>query len=172
MKRAALLLLLLLATISRAEDWKTTKSVCHAAFNPSQPAPGTTPAPGGRLHTFEECGVDLFTLDPVGPTLGNIGTGSGFGGGVHVTWSPDANHILNLKSLYSTNGSYVASGQYRLVFRPIHPIEIGGKNGHPGQIDDTRANLDFNLVRFDLAVQDFYGIGPNSTDRKSTRLNS
>jgi hypothetical protein len=163
MSRLALLLLLLLTTAAHAEDWTTTKSACRSGFHPSQPAPGTTPAPAQRLHNFEECAVDLLTLAPVGPTVGNIGTGSGFGGGARVTYSPDANHILNLKSLYSTNGSYVASGQYRLVFRPIRPIEIGGKNGHPGQIDDTHANIDFNLVRFDLAIQDFYGIGPNST---------
>ena len=159
----ALLLLLLLATCARAEDWTTTKSACRDGFHPSQPAPGTTPAPAQRLHNFEECAVDLLTLDPVGPTVGNIGTGSGFGGGVRVTYSPNANQILTLKGLYSTNNSYVTSGQYRFVFRPIRPIEIGGSNGHPGQIDDTHANLDFNLVRFDLAVQDFYGIGPDST---------
>ena len=159
----ALLLLPIPATAARAEDWTTTKSACRDGFHPSQPAPGTTPAPAQRLHNFEECAVDLLTLDPVGPTVGNIGTGSGFGGGVRVSYSPNANQILTLKGLYSTNNSYVTSGQYRFVFRPIRPIEIGGSNGHPGQIDDTHANLDFNLIRFDLAVQDFYGIGPNST---------
>jgi hypothetical protein len=159
----ALFIFVLLATCARAEDWTTTKSACRSGFNPLQPAPGTTPAPAQRLHNFEECAVDLLTLDPVGPTLGNIGTGSGFGGGVRVSYSPNANQILTLKGLYSTDSSYVTSGQYRFVFRPIRPIEIKSKSGHPGQIDDTHANLDFNLVRFDLRVQDFYGLGPNST---------
>jgi hypothetical protein len=157
---AVLLLALLTIASARAESWTTTKS---GFSTPPATTPPSQPEPAWRLHTLEECGIDLFTLDPVGPTMGNIGTGSGFGGGVHVVYAPDANHNVTLKGLYSVNSSYVASGQYRIVFNPIRPIEISGKNGRPGQTDDTKGNLDFNLVRFDLRAQDFYGLGPNST---------
>lgn len=46
---------------------------------------------------------------------------------------------------------------------PIRQIEIPGKNGRPGQIDDTRGNVDFDITRFDLRTQDFYGLGPSSS---------
>lgn len=172
MRRTALLVAsLLLATgaSARAENWATTKSVCDAGFHPKTAAatptsgPPATPAPGERFHTLEECGIDFFTLNPVGPALGSIGTGAGFGGGLHVVVAPDANHILTLKGLYSINSSYVGSGQFRIVFRPVRPIEIKGKNGHPGQTDETRGTVDFNVARFDLRTQDFYGIGPASS---------
>lgn len=165
MRCVAVLLVALLANASvHAESWTTTKSVCRAGFGtPPAVPPPLQAEPAWRLHTLEECGIDLFTLDPVGPTMGNIGTGSGFGGGIHVVYAPDANHKFTLKGLYSVNSSYVASGQYRIVFRPIRPIEIKGKNGRPGQTDDTKGNLDLNLVRFDLRTQDFYGLGPSST---------
>ena len=171
MTRARVLLLAALLTTSthtRAESWATTRSVCNAGFHPTQPpppnpnAPPTTPAPGGRFHMLEECAVDAFSLDPVGPTAGSIGTGAGFGGGLHVVYAPDANHILTLKGLYSINSSYVGSGTFRTVFPPFAPIRIKGKNG-TSQIDDTKGNLDLEVERFDLRTQDFYGLGPNSS---------
>jgi hypothetical protein len=159
MKSKVLILVILLAAVSaHAESWTTTKSVCKDGFSkPSLPA---QPEPAWRLHTLEECAIDLFTLDPVGPTLGNIGTGSGFGGGIHAKYTSDANHILTLKALYSLNLSYILSGQYRIMFNPIKPIVL---NGPHGQTDDTKGTLDFNAARFDLRTQDFYGLGPSSS---------
>jgi len=97
MKSGGLLLIALLATVSaHAESWTTTKSTCQHGFSKSYlPA---QPEPAWRFHTLEECAIDLFTLDPVGPTMGSVGTGSGFGGGVHVKYKSDANHILALKA--------------------------------------------------------------------------
>jgi hypothetical protein len=163
MKVGGLLLISLLATASvHAESWTTAKSVCHDGFSKPSSLPAH-PEPAWRLHTLEECAIDLFTLDPVGPTMGNVGTGSGFGGGVHVKHKFDANHILTLKALYSLNSSYVASGQFRIVFNPTRPIEIKGPNGRPGQTDQTKGTLDFDVARFDLQRQDFYGLGPSSS---------
>jgi hypothetical protein len=160
MKIGGLLLIALMATLSaHAESWTTTKSTCDHGFSKSYlPA---QPEPAWRFHTLEECAIDLFTLDPVGPTMGNVGTGSGFGGGVHVKYKHDAKHILTLKALYSINSSYVVSGQYRIVFDPIRPIEIGPKGR--GQTDQTKGTLDFDIARFDLQRQDFYGLGPSSS---------
>jgi hypothetical protein len=163
MKRALLLLFAVLTTTgAHAESWATTKAVCHDWLT-ARPVLPPNPEPAWRLHTLEECGIDLFTLDPAGPTAGNIGTGSGFGGGMRIVWAPDANHTLTLKGLYSINSSYVGSGKFEILFRPFRPIVIKSKNGHPGQTDLTKGNIDFNLVRFDMRTQDFYGLGPSST---------
>jgi hypothetical protein len=55
-----LLLILLATTAARAEDWTTTKRACQNArfFH------------GFQFHNGEECAVDFFTLDPVGPAVG------------------------------------------------------------------------------------------------------
>lgn len=164
MRLTKLLLLLVLATASSAcaEDWTTTKSVCHDGLS-TPPSMPSQPEPGWRFHTLEECAVDLFTLTPVGPTMGNVGTGSGFGGGIHAVYAPNANNQFTIKGLYSLNSSYVVSGQYQILFRPIRPIEIKGPHGRPGQIDDTKGDVEFTLERFDLRAQDFYGLGPSTT---------
>lgn len=149
---------------ARAESLTTTKRVCKSLFDQPAPVqPPATPEPQWKLHAAEECVVDLFTLDPVGPAAGNIGPGSGFGGGLHVVHSPTAYQKITLKGLYSVKSSYIASGQYHTVFRTPWKIMIPGAHGTPGTIDDTRGTLDFTLERYDLRTQDFYGEGPNST---------
>ena len=125
MKRTVLLVLAVLAAVNaHAESWTTTKKVCGAAFssrpgpNPNESHVPAQPEPAWRLHTLEECGIDLFTLAPVGPTMGSIGTGSGFGAGAHVKYAFDANHILTLKALFSINSSNFLNAKYRIVFKP------------------------------------------------------
>jgi hypothetical protein len=166
MKRAWLLVVIAIfvsASLAHAEDWSTTKTVCHDGVSSPRPLPPPQkPEPAWRLHTLEECGLDFFTLNPVGPTLGNIGTGGGMGGGLHAVFQPNANRIWTFKGLYSINNSNVLSGQYRMVFPPIHKVQAKGRNGRAGQIDETRAKVDLNVVRIDLHSQDFYGIGPDS----------
>src|SRR5437764_15110737 len=105
-RQALLLLVLLAAAGAHAEDWATTKTVCNEG------------AHARSFHTLEECAIDLFTLKPVGPVLGNIGAGSGFGAGVHVI-KTNGNRTLTLKGLYSIKSSYIASGQYSIAFPPI-----------------------------------------------------
>jgi hypothetical protein len=152
MRRGALLPLALVAAAAlHAESWTTTKRVCREARD------------AHNYHMYEECAIDIFTLDPVGPTAGNISTGSGFGGGLRYTHAFSANNFFTAKGLYSLNSSYFLNGRYRLVFPPIRPIELKGPHGKPGPIDDTKANVDFNFTRFDLHTQDFYGLGPDST---------
>jgi hypothetical protein len=152
MRRAALFpLALLAATTVLAESWTTTKRVCREARD------------AHNYHMYEECAIDFFTLDPIGPTAGNISTGSGFGGGLRYKHAFSANNYFTAKGLYSINSSYILSGKYRFVLPPVRPIELRGPHGKPGPIDDTKANIDFNFARFDLRTQDFYGLGPDST---------
>jgi hypothetical protein len=147
-------LLLLTAAGAHAENWKTTKQACEDArfFT------------GLQFHNAEECAVDLFTLDPLGPAIGSITTGSEFGGGFHFVKQPTANNTLTVKALYTFNSSFLFGGQYQFDFRPPHPIVTGRRaDGHGGQTDTTKGNLFFTAVHFDLHSQDFYGLGPNST---------
>jgi len=147
-------LILLVAAAADAEDWKTTKQACQDArfFN------------GFQLHNAEECAVDFFTLDPFGPAIGSVTTGSEFGGGVHFVTQPTANNSFTEKGLYTLNQSFLFGGQYQFNFRPPHPIVTGRRpDGHGGQTDLTKGNLFITAVHFDLHSQDFYGLGPNST---------
>lgn len=151
MKKLSLLLLLMASSYAYADDWQTTKTTCHESVHPWQ------------FHAAEECAIDFFTLRPFGPAVGNVGTGGGFGGGAHFVHVFDANHIFNAKALYSWNSSYIFSGQFRIVHSALRTVERKGENGKPGQIDQTKARLDFNATRVDLHAQDFYGIGPDTT---------
>jgi hypothetical protein len=144
-------LLLLLVVSAHADDWQTLKRTCHESVHPWQ------------FHTFEECVLDVFTLQPFGPTLGNVGTGSGFGGGLRFAQQFDANHIVTIKASYSLNSSYIFSGSFRIVHAPLGIVQAKGKKGRPGQIDQTKARIDFNATRVDFHTQDFYGIGPDTS---------
>jgi hypothetical protein len=147
-------LIVIAATAAQAENWKTTRQACEDArfFRDFQ------------FHNAEECAVDFFTLDPVGPSIGSITTGSEFGGGFHFVHEPTANTTLTAKALYTLNSSFLFGGQYQFNFRAPHPIVTGRRpDGHGGQTDTTRGNLFFTAVHFDLHSQDFYGLGPNST---------
>lgn len=147
-------LILFAAVVVRAENWATTKQACEDArfFG------------GFQLHNAEECAVDFFTLDPVGPAVGSVTTGSEFGGGIHFVYSPTANNTFTEKGLYTFNSSFLFGDQYQFNFRAPHPIVTGKRpDGHGGQIDTTKGNLFFTAVHFDLHSQDFYGIGPDST---------
>lgn len=149
MKKISLLLILVAGAY--ADDWQTTKQTCHDSIHPWQ------------FHTAEECVIDFFTLRPLGPAVGNVGTGGGFGGGAHFVHDFDSNHLFEAKALYSWNSSYIFSGQFRILHSAFWTIQQKGKNGGPGQIDQTKVRLDFNATRIDLHTQDFYGIGPNTT---------
>jgi hypothetical protein len=117
-----------------------------------------------QFHNAEECAVDFFTLDPAGPAIGSITTGSEFGGGFHFVNQPTANNTFTEKAIYTFNSSFLFGGQYQFNFRPPHPIVTGKRpDGHGGQTDTTKGNLFFTAVHFDLHAQDFYGLGPNST---------
>src|ERR1700760_349287 len=113
-RKVILAVALFAALRAYSESWTTTKRVCGDAF--SKPAVPASPEPAWRLHTFEECGIDLFTLDPVGPTLGSIATGSSFGGGIHANHAFNANRILTMKALYTLNSSNLLSAQYEMIF--------------------------------------------------------
>jgi hypothetical protein len=148
------LLILLAAAAIHAENWKTTKQACEDArfFRDFQ------------LHNAEECAVDFFTLDPIGPDIGSVATGSEFGGGFHLVKQPTANNTFTVKALYTFNSSFLFGGQYQFNFRPPHSIVTDKRpDGHGGQTDLTKGNLFFTAAHFDLHAQDFYGIGPNST---------
>jgi len=144
MKNLRCFTLLLLATAcAHAEDWTTTKKACQDArfFH------------GFQFHNAEECAVDFFTLDPVGPVVGSVTTGSGFGGGLHFVKQPTANNTFTVKSIYTSNSSFLFGGQYQFDFRAPHPIVSGKKpDGHGGQTDLTKGNL-FMLRTSTASVQ-------------------
>lgn len=147
-------LILLAAGALHAEDWATTKQACKDAqfFRDFQ------------FHNAEECAVDFFTLDPVGPNVGSITTGSEFGGGFQMVHQPTANRTATVKALYTFNSSFLFGGQYQFNFRPPQPIVTGRRpDGHGGQTDETMGNFFITAVHLDLHAQDFYGLGPNST---------
>lgn len=147
-------LILLSAVAVHAENWKAPKQACEDAhlFR------------GFQFHNAEECLVDLFTLDPVGPTLGSVTTGSTFGGGLRIVKQPTANNTFTAKGLYTYNSSFLFGGQYQLDFRAPYPIMTGKRpDGHGGQTDLTKGNLFVTAAHFDLHSQDFYGLGPNSS---------
>jgi hypothetical protein len=147
-------LILLAISAAQAENWTTTKRACQDAHFFS----------GLQFHNAEECAVDFFTLDPVGPTLGSITTGSTFGGGLHFVNRPTANNTFTMKGIYTYNSSFLFGGQYEFDFRPPHPIVTGRRpDGHGGQTDLTKGNLFITAAHFDLHSQDFYGLGPNSS---------
>lgn len=137
-----------------SEEWKTTKQACKDARFFS----------GLQFHNAEECAVDFFTLDPLGPAAGSVTTGSEFGGGFHYVKAPTANNLFTVKGIYTLNASFLFGGQYEFNFRAPHRIVIGRRpDGHGGQTDTTKGNLFFTATHFDLHSQDFYGLGPNST---------
>jgi hypothetical protein len=147
-------LILLAISAAQAENWTTTKRACQDAhfFN------------GLQFNNAEECAVDFFTLNPVGPTLGSVTTGSTFGGGLHLVKQPTANNTFTMKGIYTYNSSFLFGGQYEFDFRPPHPIVTGRRpDGHGGQTDLTKGNLFVTAAHFDLHSQDFYGLGPNSS---------
>jgi hypothetical protein len=149
-----LLFIFLASCVAHAENWTTTKQACKDAqlFH------------GFQFHNAEECAVDFFTLDPVGPAIGSITTGSEFGGGFHFVHTPTANNTFTVKALYTFNSSFLFGGQYEFNFHPPHSIVTGRTpDGHGGQTDTTKGNLFVTSVHFDLHSQDFYGLGPNST---------
>lgn len=146
-------LILLAAAAVHAENWKTTQQACE----------DTRFFHGFQLHNAEECAVDFFTLDPVGPAIGSITTGSQFGGGLHFVRQPTTNNTFTAKALYTLNSSFLFGGQYQFDFRSPHPIVTGKRpDGHGGQTDLTKGNLFITAVHFDLHAQDFYGLGSNS----------
>ena len=119
-----LLLILLVASVAHAEDWTTTKQACKDAqfFHDFQ------------FHNAEECAVDFFTLDPVGPAIGSITTGSEFGGGFHFVTQPNANNTFTERAIYTLNSSFLFGGQYQFNFRSPHPIVTGKRpDGHGGK---------------------------------------
>lgn len=146
-------LILLAATTVHSENWKTTKQACEDAHF----------FLGFQLHNAEECAVDFFTLDPAGPAIGSVTTGSEFGGGLHFIKQPNANNTFMAKGLFTLNSSFIFGGQYQFNFRPPHAIVTGRRpDGHGGQTDTTKGNLFVTAVHFDLHAQDFYGLGPDS----------
>jgi hypothetical protein len=147
-------LVLLAASLAQAENWKTTKQACDDAQFLRD----------FQFHNAEECAVDFFTLDPIGPAIGSITTGSEFGAGFHLVKQPTANNTLTVRGLYTFNSSFLFGGQYQFNFSPPHPIVTGKRpDGHGGQTDVTKGNLFVTASHFDLHSQDFYGLGPNST---------
>jgi hypothetical protein len=89
-------MILLATACAHAEDWTTTKKACQLR-RPFLP----------WLSVSQRRGMcrRLFTLDPVGPAVGSVTTGSGFGGGFHFVKQATANNTFTVKSIYTYNSS-------------------------------------------------------------------
>jgi hypothetical protein len=156
MKPFVPLLTVFLVTLlpAHAEDLPTTKQACRDARFFQHDF---------QFHNAEECAVDLFTLDPIGPAIGTIATGSSFGGGLQFIDKPDANHTLTVKGLYTINSSFTFGAQYQLNFRGRTIVTNRRPDGHGGQTQTLQPNLFITASHLDLHSQDFYGIGPSSS---------
>src|SRR5215471_1931126 len=76
----------------RAGDWLHAKQACQNMFH------------GFTRFTAEDCGLKLFGLEPIGPEVKNIGSGSGLGGGLRFIQPINHNHLQSevvIRSLVS-----------------------------------------------------------------------
>lgn len=137
-----------------AESWRTTKRICQEWA-----------ADKRAYHNFEECVLDAFTLDPIGPTGGSIGSGSSVAGGLRFTESFNKGRFqsnLNVRGMYSLKNFYLFDGAYTMIMPPVGRWKTTAKNTTKF-VDDDMSQIKIAASRTDLRTQDFYGLGPNST---------
>jgi len=133
-----------------AESWKTTKTVCK-----------DWAADKKAYHNLEECLADGFTLDPLGPTAGSIGSGSSVAGGLRFVEYFNKGRFqsnVTLRGLYSLKNFYLFDGKYTMTMPPVGRWKTIGKNSKKF-VDDDNSQVQVQLSRSDLRSQDFYGLG-------------
>jgi hypothetical protein len=131
-------------------------------------------------HWLEECLEEIITLQPVHPAFRTIapGTGVGLGIGVDRLWHRGEREFLpSGMMLVSPDGSLLARADFTIALPPISFVQVPveDKNGphlhgkrrlalvvDPFDID-AKASISFRSYWMDAKRQDFYGIGPFTT---------
>jgi len=143
MKRYLVLVVILVsyAAPSQSADWLQTQQACKNMIH------------GFTRFTAEDCGLKVFGLEPVGPEIKNIASGSGLGGGIRFIKPVNHGHLQSdvlIRGLISTQHFSLAEGRYDLhVPAPL--------------VTSDQVTISFFGHRLDLAHQDFYGQGPASS---------
>jgi len=167
MKRRVRLVLLLTAcgTAVLGGSWDDLKRSCFERANLSK----------GK-YFLEECAEQVFTLEPVHPTVNTIapGTGIAFGLAAGQPFRTDRFEFLPSATLLgSSDHSYLAAGQFVIAAPPISLATVWRRSAGGGQrhgvrtvalIDDSagvdaKASLALRVKRLEAADQAFYGIG-------------
>jgi hypothetical protein len=136
------------------ETWRTTKRACEDWDKDKK-----------DYHNLEECLVDGFTLDPVGPTAGSIGSGSSFAAGLRFVHSYNRGRFqsnVTVRGMYSLKNFYLFDGVYTMTMPPVGHWQTIARNSTKF-VDDDNAQVKLEASRVDLRSQDFYGLGPAST---------
>lgn len=145
---------LALCVSAQAESWKTTKKVCDE-----------WKADKKAYHNLEECITDAFTLEPVGPASGSIGSGSSFAAGLRFVEHFNSGRFqsnFTARGLYSIKNFYLFDGKYTMTMPGLGHWNTVGKD--PTKfVDDDMSQIVLQAARSDLRSQDFYGEGPAST---------
>jgi len=116
----------------------------------------------------EGCAVAVYSLKPPGPELGSIAPGSSvaLGLGLKYTFmhpSSKPGHVgresdLHFRGLYSFTNFYLVEGRYEFKMPAIGQADVTKSPRFEDQIA-----LSVFVSRANLAKQNFYGIGPNTT---------
>jgi hypothetical protein len=134
-----------------SSDWEHTKQACNNMLR------------GFSRFTAEDCGLKVFGLEPIGPELKNIASGSGPGAGLHFKRQVNRNHLqsdITIRGLVSPQHFSLAEGRYELHLPT--PFSKANPSGSQPTIED-QVTIQFLGHRLDLAEQDFYGLGPTSS---------
>ena len=140
---------------AHAESWKTAKQACKDAQFPQLFSGGV------QWHNAEECVVDFFTLDPIGPVVGSVTTGSAFGGGFRFVSSPRKTTSSPSKVYIPTMDHFCSAANINSPSVLLMTSKTGGRpGGRRIPPKETCSSLPFTSI---FIPRDFYGIGPNST---------
>ncbi len=116
----------------------------------------------------EGCAVTVYSLKPPGPEIGSIAPGSSVALGLGLKYSfmhPSSNpgHVgsesdLYFRGLYSFANFYLMEGRYDFKMPAIGQADVTKSRRFEDQVI-----LSIFVSRVNLAKQNFYGIGPNTT---------
>src|SRR6266481_271545 len=116
----------------------------------------------------EGCAVTVYSLKPPGPEIGSIAPGSSVALGLGLKYSfmhPSSKpgHVgsesdLHFRGLYSFTNFYLMEGRYDFKMPAIGQADVTKSRRFEDQV-----TLSIFVSRANLAKQNFYGIGPNTT---------
>lgn len=162
----------LIAVAVQAGDWKHAIQACNDAAGKVSEDKAQSGEPGptylltdfsslnqwavtklDHRYPWEDCVIKLTSIDFLAPTFANIAPGSSFGPGLRSQFQ--FNHgqfesTLVARSYYSLKNFYLFEGRYDMHF-PISTTH------------GEKATVSTYARRMDLHRQDFYGLGPNTS---------
>ncbi|HXM22248.1 MAG TPA: hypothetical protein VN948_13400 [Terriglobales bacterium] len=152
---AATLACLLAALPALAGDWEHMKQACAVAKDAKD------------RPTIEDCAIKIYGLEPLGPQIGSIAPSGSVGLGLRFKYtimhpSSKKEHLskesdFQARGLYSFTNFYLMEGTY-----DFHMPALGQGDATTAKFED-QITLSAFASRINLATQNFYGIGPNST---------